>query len=149
MNYKVSDTPAQWKEIEGFNGKYFISNTGLVKNDKGTYLKGSINVRGIKVVYLQNKNRKGKGFAIHRLVAEYFVPNPRHLKYIVHVDGDRLNNKASNLEWSETYSYISHLKLNDDFYDLLHKIEEKYGSIADAPRTDPNVIELQYLVNKS
>lgn len=39
---------------------------------------------------------------VHELVAESFVPNPDGKKYVIHKDGDKLNNHADNLEWSDT-----------------------------------------------
>jgi hypothetical protein len=35
----------------------------------------------------------------HRLVAEYFIPNPNNYEYVHHKDENRLNNDVSNLEW--------------------------------------------------
>lgn len=36
---------------------------------------------------------------LHRVVAELFIPNPNNLPQVNHIDGNRENNKASNLEW--------------------------------------------------
>jgi hypothetical protein len=47
------------------------------------------------------KNGKPKGFLIHRLVAETFVDNPKQLKEINHINQDKTDNKATNLEWCD------------------------------------------------
>ncbi len=47
------------------------------------------------------KNPKHReSFYMHELVAKASVPNPDNLPYIEHIDGDRLNNQASNLRWT-------------------------------------------------
>ena len=40
-----------------------------------------------------------KYVSVHRLVAEAFVPNPDNLSWVRHIDGNTINNEASNLEW--------------------------------------------------
>lgn len=60
---------------------------------------------GQKYECVRLSNSEGpKNFAVHRLVASYFVPNPNNYTIVNHIDEDKLNNKASNLEWC-TYSY--------------------------------------------
>ena len=53
-----------------------------------------INNRGYRYVSLQKTS-----FMVHRLVAQAFVPNPANKQYVNHIDGDKLNNNVSNLEW--------------------------------------------------
>lgn len=97
-----------WKPIERYNGDYEISNMGRVKsvarlsiqNHKlpekilSTWIDGDGYVK-IKLSY------HGKGYheSIHRLVAEAFVPNPRNLNEVDHIDTIKTNNTPDNLRW--------------------------------------------------
>ena len=88
-----------WKDIEGFQG-YKISSFGRVKsyhNNKEIIRKPNI-VCGYQHVML-NKNGKKFNFYIHRLVAEVFVININNKPQVNHIDGNKLNNNYSNLEW--------------------------------------------------
>jgi hypothetical protein len=93
-----------WKEIEGYNGDYLISNHGRVKsfkrNKNGIIMKPSVNKTNY--LYLELKyNTKRKKFYIHRLVAESFIKNSNPDKYnqVNHIDENKQNNYFENLEW--------------------------------------------------
>lgn len=96
-----------WKDIEGFDGVYKVSNTGNVKSTRNTIgrklvgehiLKGRLDADGYRRVHLRYKNIN-KEYSIHRLVAKAFIPNPNNLPTVNHKDENKLNNNASNLEW--------------------------------------------------
>jgi len=101
----------EWKTIDGFEGKYQVSNLGRVrsvyfsnrfvsKKPQNKILSQSDNGCGYLLVHLGTKK---KDFYVHRLVAEYFCENPDKKKCVNHKDYDRKNNRADNLEWT-TYS---------------------------------------------
>ncbi len=78
---------------------YLIYPDGKVYNQKyKRYLKPSMNNSGYLYVNLW-KNSKDKKFSIHRLIAIYYIPNPQNKPFINHIDGNKLNNNISNLEW--------------------------------------------------
>lgn len=101
------------KEIKGFEGRYTISNLGIVRSLlTGKIMKPGITKTGYARVNLRYAHsRKFKSFLVHRLVAGNFIPNSHHFKELNHKDCDRLNNRVDNLEWCDRsynvkYSYL-------------------------------------------
>ena len=93
-----------WKPVVGYEGLYECSNMGNVRslNYRHTNtiktLSPSINKDGYIRVHLW-KNCKGKVLAVHRLVAEAFVPNPNNKPQIDHINTDKTDNRVENLRW--------------------------------------------------
>lgn len=88
-----------WKDIEGYEGIYQISNLGRVKSLRNDIiLKNRIGSRGYCEVCLQH-NRKVTQSKVHRLVANAFIPNPNNYSLVNHKDEDKTNNRVDNLEW--------------------------------------------------
>lgn len=100
----------QWKDIEGYEGKYQISSNGKIVaiNYRGTGETKEVRPRKDKDGYLIVNLYKGerKTYRVHRLVAKAFIPNPDNYPCINHIDETRDNNSVSNLEWC-TYKYNS------------------------------------------
>lgn len=106
-----------WKDIDGFKGYYQVSNFGRIKSlfryvkvkngfrsVQEKILKPKIDKDGYLHIVLQ-KNRKSRYFAIHRIVANAFIPNPNNLPQINHKDENKANNHVENLEWcTELYN---------------------------------------------
>ena len=95
-----------WKDIEGYEGAYQVSNRGRVKslNYNRSGKEGILKLGKDKDGYLQVvlcKNSKLKTVKIHRLVAQTFINNPNNLPEVNHKDENKENNCADNLEWCD------------------------------------------------
>jgi hypothetical protein len=65
-----------------------------------TYLLNNIKIgRGGYYQVSLTKNNKQNTYYLHRLLAEAFLPNPENKPQVNHIDGNKLNNSISNLEW--------------------------------------------------
>ena len=95
-------------QIKGFPD-YYVTDTGDVYSRKPTKtgrikkLTPQMTAHGYLTVHLF-KDKKRHQKLVHRLVAEAFVPNPENKPEVNHIDGDKQNNCASNLE------FVTHLQ---------------------------------------
>lgn len=102
-----------WKPISGYEGQYEISNWGRIRSVtrvdsmgrtwSGQIIKTRPNRRGYYIVGLSS-NSVHKTLSVSRLVATSFISNPDGLPCVNHIDEDKSNNRADNLEWC-TYEY--------------------------------------------
>lgn len=104
-----------WKDIEGYNGKYQISNMSNVRRIGylGSIYKLDCGIanNGYKRVSLRIGN-KIKYFNIHRLVAVSFIPNIKNEKWINHKNGIKTDNSIENLEWCSPSYNLKHARDN-------------------------------------
>lgn len=93
-----------WKDIEGYEGLYQVSNMGRVKSlnyhrtGKERILKLRKNRGGYLRVVL-HKDGKGKDYYVHRLAANAFLENSKNLPQVNHIDQNKENNCINNLEF--------------------------------------------------
>ena len=118
MRYKHME---EWKDIEGYEGLYQISNKGRVRSLE-RYVRGrgdSIQKvkGGIKSVYKMsdgyygvtlNRNDKSSIKKIARLVAKAFIPNPNNLPQVNHKNELKDDNNVENLEWCDASYNINY-----------------------------------------
>jgi len=89
------------KDIIGYEGFYKVSNYGRIFSIKrNRFLKPQIGIKNKYLYIILSKDKKGKGFLVHRLVAIAFIPNPENKEQVNHIDGNRSNNYLENLEWN-------------------------------------------------
>lgn len=90
-----------WKDIAGYEGLYEVSNLGRVKSlITNKILKPSFDgKKNYLFVGLYKKGVKTKLINVHRLVAMAFIPNPNNYPQVNHIDENKINNRADNLEW--------------------------------------------------
>ena len=97
--------------LDGETTRWSINENGKVRNDEtGKFLTGTILHTYRYINFRWNGKQKNK--AVHRLVAETFLPNPENLSYVHHIDGNRLNNKIENLMWATGEEIQSNRQIN-------------------------------------
>lgn len=80
------------------NGEVFVKETGKALNPKN-------NGNGYLRIYIPKIKKR---FLLHRLVATAYIPNPYNKPQVNHIDGNKHNNSASNLEWCTNSENMAH-----------------------------------------
>lgn len=94
----------QWKEIPGYDGKYDVSTYGNVRcvnyrrSGKSQNMKLSLSRHNYYMVTLRQQG-KNVNRSVHRLVAITWIPNPKNLPEIDHINSDPSDNRVENLRW--------------------------------------------------
>ena len=110
-----------WKDVEGFEGIYQVSNMGRVRSldhvansrngvpqhHRGKILKQSADRHGYKRVHI-SKDGIAKSVRVHRLVAQAFCEKPNGMDIVNHLDNNPSNNCSSNLEWTDDKGNMQH-----------------------------------------
>ena len=115
-----------------------VSRTGLVLNTKtGNIIKPRINKYGYAGISFRTLTGSSIHTTVHRLVGLAYIPNPENRPQINHIDGNKLNNNVSNLEWATPrentiHAYENNLTTSNvdiDVTDLLTNQSKRYRSI--------------------
>lgn len=104
--------------VEGYD----ISTLGRIRNNKtGHIIKPDKEEKGYCRLTIK-VNGKKKHYAVHRLVAIAFIPNPNNLPQVDHIDNDKSNNRVDNLRW------VSNKENSQYRWERIRKALELYGN---------------------
>lgn len=102
----------EWKIIDDTQGRYEVSTLGRIRSVKrevlyadgrrynypSKILSPRSDFYGYKIFNIRNHGKQ-QVFKVHRLVALAFLPNPENKKEVNHLNGNKTDNRVTNLEW--------------------------------------------------
>lgn len=157
----------KWVYVDGFNSLYMVSDMGRIMSFnkiKGRIMSPSIAPNGYAGVTLIYPESTRNRFTVHSIVANHFVSGKTEERNEVnHINGDKLDNKASNLEWctreenmthhrlTNNYGKDFHIRMENEINDAWERLGKNYYSSKEAsdrmktsfnPRSNP-VIHLE------
>ena len=113
-----------WKEVQGYEEYYLISNLGRLKRKHIVYYRKTdgrkctleekivnsfVNPKGYHRVRLEKFGQGEKHTTtLHILVAKHFIPNPNNYSQVNHKNGDKNDNSVENLEWMNNKLNVLH-----------------------------------------
>lgn len=110
----------QWADVRGYEGFYQVSSDGRVKRLQGHVASGNSTISikerilacspdasGYRCVVLSRRGVR-TSTRVHRLVAIAFIPNPFNKTDVNHINGNKADNRVSNLEWNTRAENVAH-----------------------------------------
>ena len=111
----------EWRDVVGYEGLYQVSSEGHVKSLERTYIDKIGRERYVKERILKPvlthygylridlcASGKRKMFSVHRLVCQAFHENPENKLDVNHINENKTDNRACNLEWSTRIENNNH-----------------------------------------
>ena len=111
----------EWRDVVGYEGLYQVSSEGRVKSLERTFIDKSGRKRTVKERILKPGMDKGgylridlcasgksRMFSVHRLVCQAFHDNPENKLDVNHINENKTDNRACNLEWSTRKKNCNH-----------------------------------------
>lgn len=142
----------EWRDVVGYEARYQVSSMGRVKSlerkdrlgriVKERILKPGVDHNGYQVVNL-HAGGKPKNVTVHRLVCQAFRENPENKPEVNHIDEDKTNNNAVNLEWCTRKENINHGSRSERMAKTKSKPVGQYTRDGELVKIWPSAIEVR------
>lgn len=110
--------PVAWVDVKDYESQYEVSSNGDIRNKKtGTVLSKSLMGAGYVKADLWKDGVRWQT-SVHRIVASAFVDNPDMLDEVNHINGNKTDNRAVNLEWVSRADNVNH-----SYYELGNQVK--------------------------
>ena len=142
----------EWRDVVGYEGLYQVSDQGRVKSlerkdclgrtVKERILKPGVVSSGYLMISLCTGGKQ-KMFSVHRLVCQAFHENPDNKPQVNHINEDKADNRACNLEWCTCKQNLNHGSRNERAAKARSKPVGQYTRYGDLVKVWPSAIEVQ------
>ena len=145
-----------FKYIKDYNNKYIVHKNGKVVNlKKQKIINPYYDKRGRARINLC-KNGTKYAILLHRLVAEYFIPNPQNKPYINHIDNNPSNNNIQNLEWCTQKEKMQHASKQNrlsnnrkyDYSKIMDLYNSGFNKYQISKKVGTHFMTIKYIVDK-
>ena len=145
-----------WRDVKGYEGLYQVSDKGRVKSLERAFidkigrkryvkeciLKPVIDRYGYLLVSLY-AGGKQKMHKVHRLVCQAFHDNPENKLDVNHINENKTDNRACNLEWSTRKENCNHGTRNERLGKAQSKPVAQYAQDGELIKVWPSTMEVE------
>ena len=144
----------EWRDVVGYEGLYQVSDQGRVKSlerkvpkwdGERTVKERILKPAPTKYGYLQFNlyaGGKQKALTVHRLVCEAFHENPDNKQEVNHINENKTDNRACNLEWCTRTENCNHGSRNERVAKAQSKPVAQYAQDGELIKVWPSTMEV-------